>query len=109
MYPIQSVMLSSDIAGTPYGKRAACSSCVVPADISVTLPLIATLVPNSVANLAECPCVIWQSPYFCSVCGIDCACHCTLVDWCVDSVFSGEGVNYSVADCGYEGWVTSVS
>ena len=33
-------MLSSDTTGTPFGKRAACSFCFVPADTSVTVPRI---------------------------------------------------------------------
>ena len=40
-------MLLSETTGTPFGKRAACSFCVVPADMSVTVPLIVRDLPNS--------------------------------------------------------------
>ncbi len=43
MYCIQSLMLSSETAGTPSGKRIACSFSFVPAEISVTVPLMRML------------------------------------------------------------------
>ena len=43
-------MLASDTAGTPLGKRVACSFWFVPAEMSVTVPLIVRYVPTVVAT-----------------------------------------------------------
>ena len=46
-YSIHALWLSSATAGTPLGKRVANSVCAVPAEISVTIPLITTDLPIS--------------------------------------------------------------
>ncbi len=38
----------SEATGTPLGKRAACSSCVVPAETSVTEPLMTKPDPRAI-------------------------------------------------------------
>ena len=40
-------MIESDATGTPFGKSAACWFCFVPAEISVTVPLITTESPKA--------------------------------------------------------------
>ena len=54
-------MLASDAHGTPLGKRAACWSCCVPAAMSVTVPLITTLLPI-VCTAGEAETVIALGP-----------------------------------------------
>ena len=44
-------MIESDATGTPFGKSAACWFCFVPAEISVTVPLITT---ESAEGLSVC-------------------------------------------------------
>ena len=48
-YSIHSLMLSSDTAATPFGKRIFIASSGVPGDMSVTVPLSITLFPVVIA------------------------------------------------------------
>ena len=43
-------MLASDATGTPFGKSAFTVACCVPAETSVTVPLITKGVPNGIAT-----------------------------------------------------------
>jgi hypothetical protein len=47
---IQSLMLASDTAGTPFGKRIVSAESLVPGDMSLTMPFIITLFPNVVTS-----------------------------------------------------------
>src|SRR5208283_5486943 len=61
-YSIHWLSLASDTHGTPFGKSIACSFCVVPAEISITVPLITTGVPNGAA-VSGAVTVNWLGPW----------------------------------------------
>ena len=47
-YPIQSFIETSEETGTPCGNRAVCSFWFVPAEMSVTVPSMTTVLPKVV-------------------------------------------------------------
>src|SRR5665647_3315370 len=47
-YNIHSLILASDTAGTPFGKRAVNAKFLVPGEISVTVPFTTTVLPISI-------------------------------------------------------------
>src|SRR5450756_1722047 len=61
-YGIHEDWLASETAGTPFGKSAACCFCFVPAEMSITVPLITTGAPTDVAGLAAVT-VNWLGPW----------------------------------------------
>jgi hypothetical protein len=54
-------MLASDDTGTPAGKRAACSPCVVPDEMSITEPLMVMGLLNATA-MSGAETVVWLGP-----------------------------------------------
>ena len=54
-------MDASDATGTPAGNRAACSSCVVPLEVSVTVPWSSTELPEVVIAVGAST-VVWLEP-----------------------------------------------
>src|ERR1035437_8298004 len=61
-YSIHALWLASDIHGTPFGKSAACSFCLVPAEMSITVPEIVTGVAVVTPTLGAVT-VVWLGPW----------------------------------------------